>query len=119
MTPTTDIGRPTFHPTPAIISQPQLAAAAFSQLGSCNQQVQRPGTSCSEEVDEFSEELQFDPTISSGFFGGLGQGGFRSTPITVGVCPTPQPAAPTPQPTQQSQTAPTKPEQQVNSLHFY
>ena len=61
----------------------------------------RPGTSCSEEMDEFSEELQFDPTISSGFFGGLGQGGFRSTPITVGVCPTPQPAAPTPQPTQQ------------------
>ena len=41
---------------------------------------QRPGTSCSEEIEEFCDELQFDPTVSSGFFGGLGQGGFRSVP---------------------------------------
>jgi len=44
----------------------------------------------SSDVDEFQDELQFDPTISSGHCGVLG-GGFRSTPVTVGVCPTPQP----------------------------
>ena len=54
--------------------------------------------SSSEDVeDEFQDELQFDPTISSGHFGVAG-GGFRSTPVTVGVCPTPQPLTPAPTP---------------------
>ena len=53
----------------------------------------------SSDVDEFNDELQFDSTISSGF-GGPGQGDYRSTPITYGVCATPQPL-------------PTKPEGQV------
>ena len=44
----------------------------------------------SSDVDEFQDELQFDPTVSSGHCGVLG-GGFRATPVTVGVCPTPQP----------------------------
>ena len=44
----------------------------------------------SSDVDEFNDELQFDSTISSGF-GGPGQGDYRSTPITYGVCATPQP----------------------------
>ena len=105
----------------AISSQPAAAVVSGHPLSQLQQP--RPGTSCSEEMDEFSEELQFDPTVSSGFFGGLGQGGFRSTPITYGVCPTPQPAAPTPQPTQQavSQTAaPAKSDQQVEiRLIFY
>ena len=52
----------------------------------------------SSDVDEFQDELQFDPTVSSGHCGVLG-GGFRATPVTVGVCPTPQPApAPKPDP---------------------
>lgn len=42
-------------------------------------------------MDEFQDELSFDPTVSSGHCGVLG-GGFRATPVTVGVCPTPQPA---------------------------
>ena len=54
----------------------------------------------SSDVDEFQDELQFDPTISSGHCGVLG-GGFRATPVTVGVCPTPQPASNTPRPEQQ------------------
>ena len=59
----------------------------------------------SSDVDDFIDELQFDPTVSSGHFGQLGEGGFRSTPITVGVCPTPQPVnPPTPQPTHPAQT---------------
>ena len=45
----------------------------------------------SSDVDEFQDELSFDPTVSSGHCGVLG-GGFRATPVTVGVCPTPQPA---------------------------
>jgi len=49
----------------------------------------------SSDVDEFQDELQFDPTVSSGHCGVLG-GGFRSTPVTVGVCPTPQPNPNTP-----------------------
>ena len=50
----------------------------------------------SSDVDEFQDELSFDPTVSSGHCGVLG-GGFRATPVTVGVCPTPQPApAPAP-----------------------
>ena len=54
--------------------------------------------SSSEDVeDEFQDELHFDPTISSGHFGVAG-GGFRSTPVTVGVCPTPQPLTPAPTP---------------------
>jgi len=48
----------------------------------------------SEVDDEFQDELQFDPTISSGHFEGVGVGGFRSTPIVVGATP-----GPTPQPT--------------------
>ena len=44
----------------------------------------------SSDVDEFQDELSFDPTVSSGHCGVLG-GGFRATPVTVGVCPTPQP----------------------------
>ena len=55
----------------------------------------------SSDVDEFQDELQFDPTISSGHCGVLG-GGFRATPVTVGVCPTPQPASNTPRPEQQT-----------------
>jgi hypothetical protein len=51
----------------------------------------------SSDVDEFQDELQFDPTISSGHCGVLG-GGFRSTPVTVGVCPTPQPNPNPPKP---------------------
>ena len=51
----------------------------------------------SSDVDEFQDELQFDPTISSGHCGVLG-GGFRATPVTVGVCATPQPGGATPQP---------------------
>merc|ERR1719264_771703 len=52
--------------------------------------------SSSEDVeDEFQDELHFDPTISSGHLTG---GGFRSTPVTVGVCPTPQPLTPAPTP---------------------
>ena len=51
----------------------------------------------SSDVDEFQDELSFDPTVSSGHCGVLG-GGFRSTPVTVGVCPTPQPVRETPQP---------------------
>ena len=54
----------------------------------------------SSDVDDLMDELTFDQTVSSGFFGSLGEGGFRSTPITVGVCPTPQPVCPTPQPAQ-------------------
>ena len=54
-----------------------------------------------------SDELQFDPTVSSGHFGQLGEGGFRSTPITVGVCPTPQPA-PTPRPEPQVKQPPAR-----------
>ena len=55
----------------------------------------------SSDVDEFQDELSFDPTVSSGVCGVLG-GGFRATPVTVGVCPTPQlgkaDGCPTPQP---------------------
>ena len=50
-----------------------------------------------EAEDEFQDELHFDPTISSGHCGVLG-GGFRSTPVTVGVCSTPQPLTPAPTP---------------------
>ena len=52
----------------------------------------------SSDVDEFQDELSFDPTVSSGHCGVLG-GGFRATPVTVGVCPTPQPqSTPAPAP---------------------
>ena len=70
------------------------------------------------DVDEFNDELQFDPTISSGFYRSLGEGGFRSTPITVGVCPTPQPSAPTPQPFAPP-LPPTKPDSKVKRFFMW
>ena len=44
----------------------------------------------SSEVDEFQDEIHFDPTISSGHLGSRG-GDFRNTPITFGASNTPQP----------------------------
>ena len=49
-------------------------------------------------MDEFQDELSFDPTVSSGHCVVLG-GGFRATPVSFGVCPTPQPAPKPEQPT--------------------
>ena len=45
----------------------------------------------SSEVDEFQDEIHFDPTISSGHLGSRGGDDFRNTPITFGASNTPQP----------------------------
>ena len=76
-------------PTPANKPAPPFLAPAVPNL--------RLDSSSEDVEDEFQDELHFDPTISSGPSCVLG-GGFRSTPVTVGVCPTPQPLTPAPTP---------------------
>ena len=101
-----DVQKRSFHPSPKLASPEDLTPSINVPLGKLDN---------SSDVDEFNDELQFDPTISSGFYRSLGEGGFRSTPITVGVCPTPQPLAPTPQPFAPP-LPPTKPDSKVKRL---
>ena len=75
------------RPVPNFVMQPPPSSVPNLKLDSSSEDVE----------DEFQDELHFDPTISSGHFGVAG-GGFRSTPVTVGVCPTPQPLTPAPTP---------------------
>ena len=51
--------------------------------GSYNSVKIKPSLDSSSEVDEFQDEIHFDPTISSGHLGYSGEGGFRNTPIKL------------------------------------
>ena len=69
--------------------------APASSSGSYNSVKIKPSLDSSSEVDEFQDEIHFDPTISSGHLGYQEGGQFRNTPIKLDQTKQ-QSAAPTP-----------------------
>lgn len=69
------------------------AGEAPATASSSNNSVKKGANDSSSEVDEFQDEIHFDPTIGSGQIG-YKEGGFRNTPITDATMAmrTPQPA---------------------------
>ena len=80
--PAANVPEPT-KPSGNDVSDVSVVPAKENVESARKRSVKESTTSESSEVDEFQDEIQFDPTISSGHLG-YKEGGFRNTPITVG-----------------------------------